>query len=403
MTRNSFRGSPRLAWIILALLICGAMPSHADPDFKKLATDLSTRIQAMKRSRVSVVEFADLDSKSNKLGRYLAQQLQAALAEPEYKLVVVDQSHIPQLFDQAQKLSEGLLDPATQQQLGQLMNTEVLIVGTVMPSSMTVRLNVKAIDLQTAKMISGGSSSLARIGIVEALAADATGGGATSNLAADSGEASSATSKPQKAMRPPARIVRDMGVMFELNECAFSGATLTCKVTVTSDRDGWLALHLDSRAWNDTGDEFQAGEVKIANSISDRSCAAKQILKNVPTPITLSFPEFEGETAVIERLRLAWAGSNSCWGDTRPVDFEKIALSESASPFSPRTNARPSLGLGEALKGGGKPGAGLLNRLGSRLMDVVVDAAEGAIDKQACKLAGNSDEECEKEKDPPQP
>lgn len=393
-----FRKIHRTVWIALALLFCGALPSHADADFKKLASELSARIHAMKRARVTVVEFADLDSKPNKLGKFLAQRLQTALAEPENKLVVVDQNHIPQLFDQAQKLSEGLLDPATQQQLGKMTNTEVLIVGTVVASSMTVRVNVKAVDLQTAKMISGGNASLARMGIIATLAADAAGeGGAAAHSPEDSGKEPAAAPKPQRALRP-ARIIHDIGVAFELNDCSFSGGSLNCDLTVTSDRDRWIALHLTSQAWNQAGEEFYANEVSIANTISDQGCAKKQILKNVPTRLSLSFPQFEGESAMIERLRLAWTGRSDCYNQPRGVDFEKIALSENSSTTSPRRGGRSGESGSEGSSG--SKGAGPLKRFGSSVLDRVLGAAENAIDKRACELSGD-DEECEK--DPPRP
>jgi TolB-like protein len=163
--------------ILLTLLMFGASSAQAQ-DLSKLATELATRIRAMKHDRVTVLDFVDLDKKTNKLGKLLTQKLQLALAEPSHELAVVDQSQLPQLFDQMEKLNEGLLDPATGKQLGKITGVEVVIVGTVMVSSMSVKLDVKAIDLQTAKLITGESSSISRMGfnMVDKLAQEVEGG-----------------------------------------------------------------------------------------------------------------------------------------------------------------------------------------------------------------------------------
>src|SRR5829696_2922943 len=131
--------------ILLLLLLCGAR-AHGQ-DLSKLAIDLAAKIHAKNHERVTVVDFLDLDKKPNKLAKFLAHQLQSALNEPELNLVVVDQGHIAELFDQMEKLSEGLIDPTTARELGKVAGTEVVIYGTVMVSSLSVRLDVSAIDL----------------------------------------------------------------------------------------------------------------------------------------------------------------------------------------------------------------------------------------------------------------
>ena len=397
MKRNVFRKSMSAAWILLVLLAWGASPSRAyQQDLKKMATELAARIHALNHSRVTVYEFVDLDMKPNKLGKFLAQQLQLALAESETELTVVDQSQMPQLFDQMEKLSEGLIDPATGRQLGKVAGTEVLVVGTVMPSSLTIRLDIKAIDLQTAKLITGKGASLARVGLLGKLANESEGNAETAS-ADDEEETERASTKPVKAKaRPPARSRNDQGVLFELDGCSVSGGALTCAVTATSDRDRWLALTHDSRAWNESGDEFGAAETTIANTRSQRgdSCAAKQLLKGVPTALSLTFPQFGDEEWTVERLRLAWYESDDCCCfQERPVDFEKIALSDDANFATSRPSNRPSHGnsVGATTKRKG----GLLQRLSGQVLDALEETATKVIDKKTRELTGEDEEDGE--------
>jgi hypothetical protein len=395
--RNSFR--KKLTGILWVLLLCSAAQAQAQ-DLTKLATHLSAKIQAAKRSRVTVVDFLDLDKKTTKLGKLLAFKLQAALSEPERGLEVVDQSQFAQLMDQMEKLSEGLIDPATGQQLGKMAGTEVLIVGTVMISESSIKLDVRAIDLQTAKMIAAGSDNLFRVGgLLDRLAREAEGDLSETVTAKENQDQPKSAAPVAKS---PVRTRRDQGVIFALDGCSLSGDALTCSVTVTSDRDRTIAISFESRSWNTAGAAYEPDEVAIANSRSQDSCAVKEVLKNVPTNVSMIFPTFGGEESMVERLRLYWIEYRYCLNTMRPIDFEKIALSEeddfSASQIAGHSGSGKSGGKTTAP---GKKSGGLLQRVTGKVMETLADTAEKVIDKQAKKLAGDDEEE-EDSKKPPQ-
>ena len=389
MNRSTLRVGLKTIWILGLLLTCGAAQAQAQ-DLTKLATDLAAKVHAAKHSRVTVLDFLDLDKKTTKLGKLLAFKLQEALTAPERGLDVVDQTQLAQLFDQMEKLSEGLIDPATGQQVGKIAGIEVLVVGTVMVSDNSVKLDVKAVDLQTAKMIAAGSASTLRVGMVDRLAKEAEG----EDEKAQPAEDAPANSKSvPAAVKSPPRTRRDQGVLFALDGCSLSGDELTCSITATSDRDRWFALSLESRAWNRSGEEYGPREVTIANSRSERSCAVKQILRDVPTHLSLTFPQFGDEATNVERIRLAWKEGDDCYSGFRPVDFEKIALSHDADFSSPQSAARS--GGGKTAGGAAKNSGGFLGKL----LGKAEEAAEKIIDKKVKKVTGDDEEDPKK---PPQ-
>jgi FlgO protein len=388
--------------VLLTLLICGAPPVQAQ-DLNKLATELAARIRAMKHTRVTVVGFVDLDKKPNKLGNFLAQKLQSALAEPDRGLEVVDQTQIPQLFEQVKLLEEGLLDPATRQELGKVTSTQVVIVGTVMVSSLSVKLDVKAIDLQTAKVITGANTSLTRLGILEKLASESMEEDKSASAEdEDEGQAKPASQKSTgKSSRGPVRSRSDQGMLFDLDECSLSGDALTCSVNVTSQgRDRWLAVSFGSRAWNEAGNEYSPSDMTIANSQwSKDNCAAKQVLKNVPTRLSVTFYQF-GDNSDVERLRLFWSEDNNCWGENwRPIDFEKVAVAYDDGSSSSRIAGRSGGSRGGAATGTGKGSGGLLRRLGEKALEKIEAVATEVIDQQVNKVTGTDTDE---DKKPPQ-
>lgn len=372
--------------ILLLLLLCGAR-AHGQ-DLSKLATDLAAKIHAKNHERVTVVDFLDLDKKPNKLAKFLAHQLQSALNEPELDLVVVDQGHIAELFDQMEKLSEGLIDPATARELGKVAGTEVVIYGTVMVSSLSVRLDVSAIDLQTAKVIASGTASPKRFGLLDRLAKEVE---QEENGAEPEEEETTVAAKPASSKKPT-RMRREQGFVFELGGCSMSGDAMTCAVTVTSEgRDRWLIVSEESRAWNEAGEEFVADELTISNSQTERSCMRKEILRDVPTSLAVTFSTFGSNGSSVERFRLAWNEKDSCYG-LRSADFEKIALSD-GDFSSPKKGAAGGVGSAGNSLGSKKGSGGLFGRLTDKVLDAAASTVEKVIDKKARELTGEDEEE----------
>jgi hypothetical protein len=379
--------------VFLVLLLGSGARSHAQ-DLTKLATDLATKIHAKNHDSVTVVDLLDLDKKPNKLTKLLTYKLQAALAEPGRDLQVVDQSHLAELFDQMEKLSEGLIDPATARELGKVSGTDVLIHGTVMVSSMSVRVDVSAIDLQTAKVIAAGTASPTRIGLVDRLAKEIEK--EEEGAASEDEPEATVTAKAAPSKKSPTRMRRDQGFLFEFGECALSGDALTCALNVTSEgRDRWLAIGMESRAWNESGEEFGPHDLAISNTQAEGRCIAKRVLKDLPTSLTLTFPNFGSDDSIVERLRVYWAEQDDCCCyQSRPVDFEKIALSD-AGPSTQKKASSGGTSLGNAV-GSKKGKGGILGRLTDKILDTAATTVEKIIDDKAKKLTGEDDE------DPPQ-
>jgi hypothetical protein len=388
VTRTILQKRFMAVWILMALLLCSGARAHAQ-DLTKLAIALATRIHEKGHERVTVVDFLDLEKKPNKLAKFLTHQLQSALTEPERDLVVVDQSRIADLFDQMEKLSEGLIDPATARDLGKVTGTEVLIYGTVMVSSLTVRLDVNAVDLQTAKVIASGTASPNRFGLLDRLAKEVEqeeGG-----IASDQEESEASAPVKKASAKKPARTLRDQGFVFELGGCSTSGDAMTCAVTVTSEgRDRWLIVSEESRAWSEAGDEFSANELMISNTQSERSCMKKQILRDVPTNVSVTFSEFGSDGSTVERFRLAWNEKDSCYG-LRSADFEKIALSDSDFRSSQKASSGAAA-TGNAL-GSKKGSGGIFGRLTDKVLEAAASTLEKVIDKEAKELTGEDEEE----------
>ena len=129
----------------------------------------------------------------------------------------------------------------------------------------------------------------------------------------------------------------------------------------------------------------------IANSREKDSCLWKQILRDVPTRLSLTFPHFGGDGVTVERLRLVWSQHEWCY-EARSADFDKISLSADADFSSSKKGGSGVAGAGNAL-GSKKGGNGLFGRLTDKILDTAASTVEKVIDKKARELSGEDEEE----------
>lgn len=382
------------SWPLQLVAVCllwalASAPMRAE-DIRGLAAQLAAKIRAAQHSRVTVLDFVDLDQKPSKLGRFLAQQLSSALGDEMHQLVIVDQSELPQLFDQIAKLNDGLVDPATKAELGKVTGTEVIVVGTVMTSSLTVKVDVKAIEVQTAKMIpgTGKSASVARLGgTVEKLASEAEGGGMVEEVAS----APVKVSQKEKP-KPPATRKRDLNMDFELDGCELNGEDLNCFLTLTNDAaNRRVEISLSSRAWDEEGGEHSSSEISLANSTSENRCLVKDILKEVPTRLSITFPGFGEEASQVSQLQIYWGLGNSGWcgSASRTVLFEKIPLTGGSIAAGNHKGKKGGKEETPTLSGKG----GIMSKFGSKLMQMVESTATQMLEKKKAEILGEDDEE----------
>lgn len=383
------------SWPLQLISVCllwtlAAIPARAE-DIKGLAAQLAMKIRAAKHERVTVLDFVDLDQKPSKLGKFLAQQLSSALGDEEHQLVIVDQSELPQLYDQIAKLNDGLVDPATKAELGKVTGTEVIVVGTVATSSLTVKVDVKAIEVQTAKMIpgTGKNASVTRLGgTVEKLASEAEG----RDMEEDEPSSPVKAAKKEKLKAPPT-VKRDQNMQFELEGCELEVGDLTCSLTLTNGApDRKIAVGLESRSWDDQGGEHASSSVSIANSTSERDCLRKDVLKDVPTRFSLTFPGFGEDSEEVAQLRIFWSPNNEgCYSNSwRTVQFTNIPLSEGGSlAFSSHSGKKSTKSETPTLSGKG----GLLNKFGAKALQMLESTATQMLEKEKAKFLGEEEEE----------
>ena len=271
-----------------------------EDEINKLSERMAKEIISANKNKLAVVDFTDLQGDVTELGRFLAEEFSVALSSSGNDFNIIDRVHLKSIIKEHKLSATGLIDPATARKLGKIAGVEALVTGTITPFGDTVRLTVKILDTQTAKVISGLRGNIAKTNAIEELLSNdimkiTTGGGNTPAI--------------KKRKVNTTQRVEDRNFTFDMQTCKRSGSSVKCSLTITNNgQDKRLEIlsyvhDTGTRAYDDYGNEYKAEPIQLANKSSDRSIS-NILVNDVPTKAILTFKGVASEAMMIALLKI---------------------------------------------------------------------------------------------------
>lgn len=285
-------------------MAAGSLSDAQEADFKALASDLAHTLGKTSKRPAAVIDFTDLGGNATLLGRYFAEELETALENTGGGIDLVDRTRL-QLILQENKLAskEGLIDPATARKLGNIAGVQVLITGTITPLEGTIRLSVKALDTEDARVLAALAINIPESPAIAKL------------LSQGPAQTTAYASGPSAQQDKAVQTVYYRQYRFDLRSCERAGASLDCNLWITNrsgDQDLSLytrcdAYHPGSRLIDSDGRELPAAVVSIGSrqTTAGATCAAKSTLvSGTRTRAKLSFQGFPADSSSIALLEI---------------------------------------------------------------------------------------------------
>jgi TolB-like protein len=153
---------PRLIIIFVCLALCShgfAQINDIDTELSKLADNLAGQIEGQGKTKVTVLDFTDLQGGSSELGKYIAEQLTVDLVMDRKGFSVLDRANLKSILAEHKLTATGLIDPDTAKKLGQFAGVDAIILGTITPKDQNIALTAKIITTDTAEIIGATKAS----------------------------------------------------------------------------------------------------------------------------------------------------------------------------------------------------------------------------------------------------
>ena len=216
-----------------------ASPGHASCLCRPRPEDCNGQKQTRSK-KVAVVDFTDLQGNVTQLGRFIAEELSIALAGDAKDFEVIDRSSIRVILQEHKLASEGVIDPATAQKLGQIAGVDTLVTGTITPLGDSVHVGLKALDTETAKVLAGFTVEIPRTKAINDL---------LGNLADNTAQHLTEKQVMPGQQQPTETATAEIGdFLFSIQACRHNGDKIECWGTVTNQGSRRDSLVVDDRA-----------------------------------------------------------------------------------------------------------------------------------------------------------
>ena len=225
-----------LVWLIPACYAAGPVIR----EISSIAKTVCDSLNANKKMIVAVTDFTDLEGNVNVLGRFLAEEISISLASGEKNITIIDRNQLKKALAEKSISTTGIIDPGFAKQIGRISGAEVILTGSAYPVADSLYVSVKAIDVDTAKIFAGMSTTIERNQILD-------------DLIKISFKIDETSKQPQKISFTP-QVKEAYDFILILKESAMDGNTISLGFEVKNNLDEARFLTIDSvRAIDDTG------------------------------------------------------------------------------------------------------------------------------------------------------
>jgi len=300
-----------ILFLTMFFLVLSLHPLVAyEKEIKDLSLAMTENIVNAGIKTIAVVDFTDLQGNVTELGRFIAEEFSVALASAGKGFELVDRTHLKSIAQEHKLSITGVIDPKTARELGKIVGVEALLTGVITPFKDSVRLSIKILETNTAKIIVASAGNIARTKAIEELM--------TKGIEVSSLESPSISPTRTETIQT----VERERFLFELKECKLSGKTLTCSFTVTnksekdpvgitiySSRYGDLfeppgTTHTASWLYDDLGNEYGAKSVTLGQETRD-TCVTRTLAPQIPTKFIVQFKDVSPEAKAAVTILVA--------------------------------------------------------------------------------------------------
>jgi TolB-like protein len=239
--------------IVVSVSLATATICCAAQDLRALSSQIAERVNSSGRKSVAVMDFTDLEGRPTRLGRYLAEEFSVALLSDAKSFEVIDRTHLNTLMQEHKLATSGLIDPSTARTLGKIAGVDALVTGTLTPFEEHVRLSVKVLDTECAKMIAADAGDVPKTKTISDLIASDSAPPSSSGVA--SSKSSSQTGSTDAPMPPP--ITRDE-LSFVVRSCRNIGTKTSCVFGITNKADTVHRVYFTNSSFlvDDLGNQY---------------------------------------------------------------------------------------------------------------------------------------------------
>ena len=228
-------------WLVFFCFIsCAtAQPVEYEQALDKVGQTLGTRLATSSQKTAAVLDFTNLDGMATQLGRLVTQDITDRLVSTVPSISWIDRTQRDFILKERKLAADKLLEPATRKELGHLLGVDTIVVGTLTALGKEMRLQARAIDIETARVIAVASITFTIPDSMNSLADRSVSVGA--NQGAGDSSSNSVFSNQVLMIRAKGLSVRPISYGTNVSSSDFTVST-SIEIENVSGGDIWLGV-----------------------------------------------------------------------------------------------------------------------------------------------------------------
>jgi TolB-like protein len=257
-----------------------------EKEIKNISQELARKIEESGKKSIAVVDFNDLQGNITELGRFLAEEFSTALVTTGKGFEVVDRTHLKSILAEHKLSFTGLIDPQTARKLGKIAGVEAIVTGTITPFGDSVRLSVKVLVTDTAKVITASTGNIPKTKAIEEL------------LTREVVKTGFSGQTPKSIPKTVAKTEIE-NFIFEAKYCKMSGQKIICEILVTNTEEKEYLIAIRGRdschtvcecsyLYDNYGNQYKPTDIQFGAIIE--TCSVRQsIPPSLPVVLKLKY------------------------------------------------------------------------------------------------------------------
>jgi hypothetical protein len=148
-------------------IICLALVSFSgfsqrtfDKSLKEISADISEKLNSKNKKKVVVLYITDINKSQTVAGIYIADIVSVNIVNNSGNFEVFDRENLSGIAEAKKMIAEGYIDATNAKELGRLLSVEAIVIGNYTVLSTTLKLTLKALDVNSGLVIAATMQDL---------------------------------------------------------------------------------------------------------------------------------------------------------------------------------------------------------------------------------------------------
>ncbi len=123
--------------------------SSFDVKLKNISNDIADKLDTQNKHKIVILYITDIDNKRTNAGKYVADVISHNIINNHIPFNVFDRENLSEIVEVKKLINEGYIDATKAKKIGQILSVEAIIIGNYTVLSSTLKLSLKALDVNS--------------------------------------------------------------------------------------------------------------------------------------------------------------------------------------------------------------------------------------------------------------